>query len=225
MIHVFRRGRPRLLQRLFTCGDLGAKFGRHAVAVRDGVVQLSLRVREKVGRRTCFGPGAGHARDVVLGAGRRRVVLTARDDEGLVALVAGVVHRGVECGACLPGAVELGRSNRRTTRRRRVHQRRRRRQWLRRHARRCRTSRASGRWRSHGSQRRPTDRRRASAARRRPSACASLPRRREWIRARPVPHRAVPQRRRSHAWTVRGAHPAHAILHRRATSAIQQFCW
>ena len=45
-----------------------------------------------------------------LRAGRRGVELTARDDERFVALAAGVVDRGVECGACLAGAVEVGRS-------------------------------------------------------------------------------------------------------------------
>ena len=55
-----------------------------------GGVQLPLGVGEKVLRRSCFGPGAGHAGDVGLRAGRRGVVLAARDDERLVALAAGL---------------------------------------------------------------------------------------------------------------------------------------
>jgi len=94
------------------CGDRGVEAGRRAVAVGHGVVELSLGVGEKVRRRSCFGTCAGHAGDMRLRACRRGVELTARDDESFVTLAAGVVHRGVECGARLPGAVEVCRSRR-----------------------------------------------------------------------------------------------------------------
>ncbi len=110
VVDVLHRAHACLLHRLLTRGDLGVEGWRHAVAVGHRVVQLPLGVGEKVFRRSCFGPGAGHAGDVGLRAGRRGVVLAARDDERFVALTAGLIDRGVECGACLARAVELGRS-------------------------------------------------------------------------------------------------------------------
>ncbi len=110
VVDVRRRGLARMLQRLVTRGDLGVEDHRPAVAVADGVVQLPLGVGEKVLRRSGFGPGAGHTGDVGLRAGRRRVVLTPGDDESFVALTAGLIHRGVECGTYPARAVEFGRS-------------------------------------------------------------------------------------------------------------------
>jgi hypothetical protein len=110
VVHVVRRGCARLRQRLLTYGDLGVEASRRAVAVGDGIVELSLGICEKVRRRSCFGAGAGHTGDMRLRTGRRRIELTARDDESFVTLAVGVVDRGVECGACLPGAVEFRRS-------------------------------------------------------------------------------------------------------------------
>ena len=98
-------------------GNAGVQLGCLAVASRQRVVQLMLRVGEKLVGRSCFGAGTGNAGDPGLRAGRCGVVFAACDDQGPVLVFAGLFDGVVERISRIPGLLE-GRRRLRDGRRR-----------------------------------------------------------------------------------------------------------